>query len=228
MTARLGPQIELVQKLFLNSIPSAASLSIFGVGFTDFSQPSYAPIACGACSSEKIKTMFGRSAAMAEPTRTTRKLRTHRIRFIKDSLLLLEKNCGKLTSESRYQLTFRIRDNQPFHCGGEGGRGSVRAAIRHVAPHSLWTNGCSSSSELPGVKELQRLGRSLALPWNSYQFQTVPERQKNERQEDQKKMTTFGCQQLEHLFVVSFFCQQSGTKRELPQHFLAIFIPRRF
>jgi hypothetical protein len=40
MTARLGPQIELVQKLFSKSMPCAASLSISGVGLIDFKKPS--------------------------------------------------------------------------------------------------------------------------------------------------------------------------------------------
>ena len=45
ITARLGPQMELEQKLFSNNIPSLASLSMTGVGLTDFSQPLYAPMA---------------------------------------------------------------------------------------------------------------------------------------------------------------------------------------
>jgi hypothetical protein len=39
ITARLGPQIELVQKLLRKSMPDAANASMLGVGFTDFSQP---------------------------------------------------------------------------------------------------------------------------------------------------------------------------------------------
>ena len=42
MTARLGPQIELVQKLFTKTIPSFANLSITGVGLIDFNHPLYA------------------------------------------------------------------------------------------------------------------------------------------------------------------------------------------
>ena len=34
-----GDAIEFVQKLFSKTIPWAASLSMFGVGFTGFSQP---------------------------------------------------------------------------------------------------------------------------------------------------------------------------------------------
>ena len=61
ITARLGPQMELEQKLFSNSIPSLASLSMTGVGLTDFSQPLYAPMAWGAWSSVKTNKMLGRS-----------------------------------------------------------------------------------------------------------------------------------------------------------------------
>jgi hypothetical protein len=63
ITARLGPQIEFVQKLFRKSIPCRASASMFGVGSVLFNHPSYAPIALGEWSSEKINTMLGRSSA---------------------------------------------------------------------------------------------------------------------------------------------------------------------
>ena len=45
MTARLGPQIEFVQKLLRKTTPSEAKESMQGVGLTDLSQPLYAPIA---------------------------------------------------------------------------------------------------------------------------------------------------------------------------------------
>ena len=62
ITARLGPQIEFVQKLFRKSIPSLASRSMFGVGSTTSNLPPYAPIACGAWSSLKTNRMLGRSS----------------------------------------------------------------------------------------------------------------------------------------------------------------------
>ena len=80
MTARLGPQIEFVQKLFTNTIPSFANLSMTGVGFTDFNHPLYAPIACGAWSSVKTKSMLGRSLVL--PHKEISKGITQRIRVI--------------------------------------------------------------------------------------------------------------------------------------------------
>ena len=80
MTARLGPQIEFVQKLFTNTIPSFANLSMTGVGFTDFNHPLYAPIACGAWSSVKTKSMLGRLLVL--PHKEIRKGITQRIRVI--------------------------------------------------------------------------------------------------------------------------------------------------
>jgi hypothetical protein len=58
--ARLGVQIELVTKEFVNLTPSAASRSRFGVLFT---LEPYAEIACSAWSSEKMKSMLGRCAS---------------------------------------------------------------------------------------------------------------------------------------------------------------------
>src|SRR5688572_4992866 len=58
--ARLGVQIELVTKEFVNLTPSAASRSRFGVLFT---LEPYAEIACSAWSSEKMKRMLGRGAS---------------------------------------------------------------------------------------------------------------------------------------------------------------------
>jgi hypothetical protein len=48
ITARLGAQIEFVTNAFRKSIPSRASLSMFGVGLTCASGPPYAPTACAA------------------------------------------------------------------------------------------------------------------------------------------------------------------------------------
>ena len=45
MEARLGLQIELLQKVFSQIIPSAANLSIVGLGFNFAKRPPYAPIA---------------------------------------------------------------------------------------------------------------------------------------------------------------------------------------
>jgi hypothetical protein len=57
IVARLGEQIEFVQKQASKRIPSAARRSICGVALMRL---PYAPMACAAWSSAMMKTMFGR------------------------------------------------------------------------------------------------------------------------------------------------------------------------
>src|SRR5690606_16374662 len=64
IAAREGPQIELQQNEFMKIAPSSAIRSRFGVGATSLSGPPYADMAFSAWSSEKMNTMFGRSAAI--------------------------------------------------------------------------------------------------------------------------------------------------------------------
>ena len=62
MAARLGAEIEFVQKQLSSTQPSAASRRIFSFFTYSLRIPPYIPHACEVWSSERIKRIFGRSA----------------------------------------------------------------------------------------------------------------------------------------------------------------------